>query len=162
MKYLVSVMVLLGLTFGIVFAVAETTKPTKSNKEEILMRAKLASTQKILEGLVAKDFTHIQKGGEELVHASDADDWAETDDQAYEHFRREFRRQAQKLATFGEQQNLEAANYTYLSLITTCVECHSHCRDVLRIAAELPNLKPVPQPTADGRFENDSQRPIRR
>ena len=161
MKRVAAVVVLSGLALTALLA-AEKPKPAKPMSEDILMRAKLASSQKVLEGLVEKNFAHIQKGGEELVKVGEAAAWVTREDQAYEHFRREFRRQALKLASFGEHENLEGATYAYLALVTTCVECHSHCRDVLRIAAEPPNLKVVPLPDAEGRLRDEDRRPIRR
>lgn len=161
MKRVAVVVVLSGLALTVLLA-AEKPKLSKPMSEDILMRAKLASSQKILEGLVEKNFAHIQKGGEELVKVGEAAEWVAHEDQAYEHFRREFRRQAHKLATFGEQRNLEGASYAYLALVTTCVECHSHCRDVLKIAAEPPDLKVVPIPTTEGRLSDEERRPVRR
>lgn len=96
------------------------------------------------------------------MKVGETNEWVTHDDPTYEHFRREFRRQARKLAAFGDQQNLEGATFAYLGLISTCVECHSHCRDVLRIAAEPPNLKAVPIPDAEGRLGDESRRPVRR
>lgn len=161
MKRVTAVVVLSGLALTVLLA-AEKPKPAKVPAEDILMRAKLASSQKVLEGLVEKNFAQIQKGGEELVKAGEANGWVAHEDPSYEHFRREFRRQARKLAAFGEQQNLEGASYAYLALVTTCVECHSHCRDVLRIAAEPPDLKAVPIPTTEGQLNNQDRRPVRR
>ena len=161
MKRVAAAVALCGLVLTALLA-AEKPKLAKPPAEDILMRAKLASSQRILEGLVEKNFAHIQKGGEELVKVGEAAEWVVREDQAYDHFRREFRRQSLKLAAFGEHQNLEGATYAYLALVTTCVECHSHCRDVLRIAAEPPNLKVVPDPDAEGRFRDEDRRPIRR
>ena len=160
MKRVAVAVALCGLAVTVLLA-AEKPKPGKPHAEDVLMRAKLASSQKILEGLVEKNFAHIQKGGEELVKVGEAAAWVVSEDQAYDHFRREFRRQSLKLASFGEQQNLEGATYAYLALVTTCVECHSHCRDVLRIAAEPPNLKAVPIPTTEGRLREEDHHPIR-
>lgn len=161
MKRVAVVVVLSGLALTALLA-AEKPKQTKPIAEDVLMRAKVASSQKVLEGLVEKNFAHIQKGGEELVKIGENAEWITCEDQAYEHFRRELRRQAHKLAAFGEQQNLEGATYAYLSLVTTCVECHSHCRDVLRIAAEPPNLKAVPIPTTEGRISDEDRKLVRR
>ncbi|MFM9966533.1 MAG: hypothetical protein ACKV2Q_35595 [Planctomycetaceae bacterium] len=161
MKRVAVVVVLSGLALSALLA-AEKPKPAKPAAEDILMRAKLASSQKVLEGLVEKNFAQIQKGGEELVKVGETNEWVAHDDPTYEHFRREFRRQARKLAAFGDQQNLEGATFAYLGLISTCVECHSHCRDVLRTAAEPPNLKAVPIPDAEGRLSDESRRPVRR
>lgn len=160
MKRTVAALLVSGLALSMLLA-AEKLKVERAQPEDILMRAKVASSQKVVEGLVEKNFAHIQKGGEELVKIGEAHEWATHEDQVYNHFRVEFRRQSQKLATFGEQQNLEGATYAYIGLIMTCVECHSHCRDVLRIATEPPDLKVVPLPDADGRL-SDERRPIRR
>lgn len=119
--------------------------PTQSTIEvSALMRAKLASSQKVVEGLVAKDFDLIRKGGDEMSRICLATQWQGEDDQMYAHYRSELRRTGLKLVLLAEEKNLDGAAYTYLHSLTTCISCHDHCRDVLHVATKSPKLEPIP------------------
>lgn len=124
---------------------AEERRP---EDQPALMRAKLACSEKIVEGLVAEDFDLIRAGAEQLVKITDATDWEANEDQIYAHYRQELRRTALKLSLLAEEKNLDGAAFTYMHSLTTCISCHSHCRDVLHLANE-PDLKAIPKGTAD-------------
>ena len=98
------------------------------------MRAKLASSQKILEGLATKKFGLIQDGAKELGKMSDAAGWKRSNDAVYLHYSREFRRLTEKIERLAEDRNVEGASFTYMHMVSTCLSCHEHSRDVLRIA----------------------------
>ena len=134
-----------GLTLGIVALVSLTTPallsapPVKvpdaaENGTGAFMRAKLASSQKILEGLTSKKFGLIKDGAKELQKMSDAAGWKRSNDAVYLHYSREFRRLCEKLGRLAEDRNLEAASFTYMHMVSTCISCHEHSRDVLHIA----------------------------
>lgn len=116
-------------------------------KQAALMRAKLASTQRIVDGLVSKDFGDIHKGAEELIKICKASDWQTHEDEAYQHHRRELHLQAEKMMAAAARENLDGAAYSYINALTTCISCHDHCRDVLKIAET--NNRVVPIPTTD-------------
>ncbi|MGI9470068.1 MAG: hypothetical protein ACR2NZ_00960 [Rubripirellula sp.] len=105
---------------------------------EVMMRAKLASSQRVLEGILAEDFTLIARGAKEMKKISEAAEWPRSRDKVYEHFAAEFRRQCNKLERLAQDTNREGVAFTYLQMTTTCIDCHNHVRDTLRIA-EQPN-----------------------
>jgi hypothetical protein len=117
--------------------------------ENALMRAKVASTHKIMEGLVAKDFHEIRTGAEELKQICRGTEWEAHADPHYAFHRAELVRQANKLIMAADQANLDAATFGYFSALTTCVNCHEHCRDVLKIANVKRPSKIIPIPTTD-------------
>lgn len=127
-----------------------------------LMLAKLASTQKIVAGLVSKDFGQIKAGGEDLARICDAIEWPINADDVYTQHRMELRRQADKFISMAQERNLDGAAFTYMHSVATCINCHQHCRDVLRIA-EIPNrtsrVIPIPAVDDDSTYSN---RPILR
>ncbi len=84
------------------------------------MRAKLASSQKIVEGLMARDFKLIQNGAQELQKICEATQWHAEEDQVYAHYRAELRRTAKKLALLGHDKDQDGATYTYMHSITIC------------------------------------------
>jgi hypothetical protein len=127
-----------------------------------LMRAKLASSQKVVEGLMAADFDLIRKGGEELSRICDATQWRSRDDQLYGQYRSEMRRSAQKLIQMAAEKNLSGSAYTYMHSLNTCINCHEHCRDVLHVATKGPDFKVVPIPATEQENSLERMRPFRR
>jgi hypothetical protein len=100
----------------------------------IAMRAKLGSSQKIVEGLTSANFEMIRKGADDLKNICDSRVWRPREDQVYTHYRGELQRSAIKLMDMAEQGNLDGAAYTYMHTLTTCINCHQYSRDVLRVA----------------------------
>lgn len=143
-------------------SVRSETEPQESLELAALMRAKLACSQKITEGLMTKDFAQIRKGSEELSKICLAKQWSSEQDQVYAHYRAELRRTAQKMILLAEEANLDGVAYTYMHSLTTCISCHNYCRDVLHIAADQPTLKAVPIPASNERLENGDLKRLRR
>ena len=115
-----------------------------------LMLAKLASSQAIVAGLVSKDFDQIRRGAQDMVRICDATQWETNTDEVYAHHRRELRRQAMRLSELAGEGNLEGAAFVYTHTVATCITCHQHCRDVLRIAERrLPVGGVIRIPTSD-------------
>lgn len=123
---------------GVLVLTAADPRSAPIPENQVLMRAKLSSSQKVLEGLLAEDFTLIAHGAREMRKISEAAEWPRSRDAVYEHFAAEFRRQCIKLESLANKTNREGATFTYLHMTTTCINCHDHVRDALRIA-ELPN-----------------------
>ena len=141
----------LGLVFlflgaSVLLLAGEDKPPVSggSDTEAALMRAKLASSQKILEGLMTQDFSLIQNGGRELAKICEATQWHAKEDQVYAHYRDELRRASQKLVQLAEDEDQDGATYTYMHSITTCTSCHDYCRDVLHLAGKEPILQAIP------------------
>jgi hypothetical protein len=127
--------------------------PTSTIREtEVLMRAKLSSSQKVLEGLLAEDFTLIAHGAREMRRISEAAEWPRARDTVYEHYAAEFRRQCIKLESLANKTNHEGASFAYLHMTSTCIDCHDYVRDALRVADQpnggvqlIPAHLPVPE-----------------
>lgn len=134
---------------GVVYAAGDrpTPAPIRNKQQATLMLAKIASSQRIVDGLVCKDFNEIGRGANELVRICEATEWFARNDKVYVHYRDELHRQALKLSKMAKEKNLDGAAFTYMHSLTTCISCHEHCRDVLNISAdERPKYKIVPIP----------------
>ncbi|NNE00304.1 MAG: hypothetical protein HKN47_23545 [Pirellulaceae bacterium] len=99
-----------------------------------LMRSKLTHSQNVLAGVLRKDFRLIAQGAREMKRISEAAEWPRARDGVYEHFAEEFRRQCSELEQLAATRNHDGVTFTYLSMTTTCVRCHNHVRDSLRLA----------------------------
>jgi hypothetical protein len=133
------------------WAVAQqpTLRDADHDELPVLMRAKLSSSQKVVEGLMSGDFDMIRKGAMDLQKICDATSWRTRDDQVYSHYRAELKRSAIKLIDQAEKASLDGAAYGYMHSLTTCINCHDHCRNVLRVASTKPNLQVVPIPVTE-------------
>lgn len=113
----------------------------------VLMRAKLGSSQKVVEGLMAGDHAMIRKGANDLIEICDSQNWRRLEDQVVTHYRAELGRDAAKLVQQADAKNLEGAAYVYMHALTTCINCHEYSRNVLRIAQDVPRtdgVVPIP------------------
>ncbi|MCG6158283.1 hypothetical protein [Rubinisphaera margarita] len=154
--------ILLAVLSAIVVHSSEPIEQVSSSRSEEsqgpLMRAKLASSQAVLEGLVSRDFGKIAEGAEDLDRICQTLHWIETDDQVYAHHRTEMHRLTQKIARTAETRNLEGAAFTYMHMLNVCISCHEHCRDVLKIADDSEiNLQIVPIPITGSPDESSGQ-----
>jgi hypothetical protein len=129
--------------FGVYLAAGES--PAPRDRTAVLMQAKLKALHSISEGLVRKDFAAIEQAGATLADLSAGSDWRHHGDSVYGDYRDELRRSSLKVAELARTGNLEGAGYGYMKLLSSCVDCHTHCRDVLRIAETAPVLRPVPE-----------------
>jgi len=128
-----------------------------------LMLAKLANTQRVLTGLVAKDFAEVKRGADDMVRVCDATQWESNSDSTYGQYRSELRRQAFRLSQLSDEQNLEGAAFNYMQTISTCIGCHQHCRDVLRIASvPTPSNRVISIPTSQEEADWSSMPTLRR
>ncbi len=124
----------------------------------VLMRAKLGSSQKIVEGLMAGDFAVIGKGADDLAKICDSSAWQHQDDQVVAHYRSQLKQAAMRMHRHAGEENLEAAMFTYMNSLSTCVRCHEYSRIVLRVA-QVPDSNSVVRIPVTEREQQQYQRP---
>ncbi len=118
----------------------EQTETRKQDENTApFMRAKLVSSQHVLDGLVSENFALIRHGAENMKRMSEALQWPHAPDAVYEHYGSEFRRHCAKLMQLSDQKNLQDAHYTYLQMTTLCINCHNYVRGRFRIERDKDN-----------------------
>ena len=105
----------------------------------VFMRAKLASSKRVLEGLVLDDFDMIEKAAREMKTLSEHTHWPHSTDKVYEHFTEKFRQQCDKLARLANNSDRDGTHFTFLALSTTCVDCHGYVRGRFRVTTDKSN-----------------------
>jgi len=107
-----------------------------------VMKAKLAHTQSILEGLALEDFDRIKRGAQNLSTLSRADSWNIHKTPEYVKFSKDFQDLADVMVTHATAKKLEAVALDYVELTMLCVKCHTHTRKqgVADAGGALPNL----------------------
>ncbi len=143
MRRFAPALLIIAIGGAIAWSQPREERPPAPAESAALMRAKLASTQKIVEGLLAKDFDLVVRGGDELLKIEAHAGWPAEQDQVYSHHRNGMQQQAAKISQLGRDRNLEGASYAYMHLVSSCIDCHSYCRDVLHVAKEPPTLQPA-------------------
>ncbi len=102
--------------------------PQEPAQPKDLMRAKLAHSQKVLEGVATSDFGQIAKHAEELIAISKALEWQVIKTARYQLHSSEFRRSAELLMEQAKDKNLDGAALAYVDLTLNCVKCHKYVR----------------------------------
>jgi hypothetical protein len=103
------------------------------------MRAKLASSQNVLEGLVTEDFKLIEDGAQKMKVMSLAAEWQVIEGPIYAQYSAEFRRSADRLIQMSKDKNTDGAALSYVHLTLTCISCHKFVRSVaIASGEELP------------------------
>ena len=139
---------LLATASVVLFADDETDEPARLGTN-IFMRVKLRSSEKVLEGIVTRDFKLIDEGAQEMQDMSRASDWPQADDEMYEHYSIEFRRLCGKLSSLAKDENIEGVSFTYIQITSSCITCHDRVFNALKWAPDpkgpfqlIPNAQP--------------------
>ena len=92
------------------------------------MRAKLAHSQDVLEGLTLEDYDKIARGAQELALASQASSWQVLQTEDYARQSAEFRRSCDSLRNAAKAHNLDGAALAWMEVTMKCVQCHKYVR----------------------------------
>jgi cytochrome c556 len=98
----------------------------------VFMRAKLAHSQNVLEGLALEDYDLIARGAHDLALASQASSWQVLQTEDYARQSAEFRRSCDALRTAAKAKNLDGAALAWMEVTMKCVQCHKYVRDAGR------------------------------
>lgn len=132
------VLVVSTVVVGMTILVTHGDEPQKEPKKldrvitkelSLLMRRKLDSSQKVLEGIALNDFDRISKHADELISVSKQAEWRVLKTPEYELYSNDLRRNAAVLIQQAKEKNLDGAALTYVDLTLTCVKCHKHVRE---------------------------------
>jgi cytochrome c556 len=105
-------------------------EPTvQPDKVAAFMRAKLAHSQNVLEGLAVEDFDLIDRGANDLALASQASSWQVLQTADYARHSDEFRRSCNALRAAAKARNLDGAALAWMEVTMKCVQCHKYVRD---------------------------------
>ena len=130
-KIALSVLLAIGLLAGLAATVAPND-PKITTRE--IMKLKLESSQKVLEGIAVENFTAISANAQKLALLSQAAGWQARQTPEYKQYTAEFRRHAEALQKAARDENLDAASVAYFQLTISCVNCHRHMRGVRTVS----------------------------
>ncbi len=135
MKILLS-LVLLGALFAGLAASVAPNDPKVTTRE--VMKVKLESSQKVLEGIATENFTTIAVNAQKLVALSQVAGWQARQTPEYKQYTADFRRHAEALQKAARDENVDAASVAWFQLTVSCVNCHRHMRGVRTVRGEIP------------------------
>ncbi|KAF0181456.1 MAG: hypothetical protein FD161_129 [Limisphaerales bacterium] len=131
---------ILGAVLGAVLftSLAATVAPNdpKITTREV-MKAKLESSQKVLEGIATENFVTISANAQKLAALSQAAGWQARQTPEYKQYTAEFRRHAEALQKAARDENVDAASVAWFQLTISCVNCHRHLRGVRTVSVPL-------------------------
>jgi len=109
---------------------------TRPDQVAVFMRAKLAHSQNVLEGLAIEDYDLIDKGAQELSLASEDASWQVLQTEDYARQSADFRRSCDSLRKAAKSHNLDGAALAWMEVTMKCVQCHKYVRDVRDVRDE--------------------------
>ncbi len=115
------------------------------------MRAKLESSQGVLEGLVTDNFDKVLAGAEKMAVMSTAAEWYVVPGEEYKRRSEVFRAAAQRLGQMAKAQNSDGAALAFMQLTMSCIDCHQAVR-----GAGVAGASPDPIPLPHERLISDS------
>ena len=115
-------------------------KPVATTNVTLSMRSKLENTKQVLEGIALEDFEKIATGADKMNALTEADAWHVFNTPKYTELTVDFHKAVRQLTTAAKENDLEAATLRFMTVVTTCVSCHEHVRDV-RVATSFPSLE---------------------
>ena len=93
-----------------------------------VMRAKLASSQAILEGLALGDAAQVEVNARALKNISESGEWMTQDSPAYFAFSARFREVCDEMTTHARAKDFKAMAGDYAHLTGSCIACHEYLR----------------------------------
>ena len=118
-------------------------QPLQQDNTGPFMRAKLAGSQQVLEGIVSENFELIRRGALQMKLISETVRWPKSEDKVYQHHGQEFRDQCDRLASLAEAKNLAGVHYAFLHLETNCFNCHNHVLENFKVEPAKDPKSPV-------------------
>lgn len=125
---LLGMAVLCGWLGNVCLTAADKAPKVKETPTEKFMRAKLADSQKVLEGITTENFKLIEEGADHMAVMSRAQQWSVIPGPEYLQHSNEFRRCCEDLKKRAEKRNLDACALSHLQLTMSCINCHKFVR----------------------------------
>ena len=93
---------------------------------QAFMRGKLASNQKIVEGLTTKNYEMIADGANAVKALVKGQHWFVLDTPEYKRFSKDMELAATQLHDAAVDKNMDAAALRYFDLTLNCLDCHRY------------------------------------
>lgn len=104
-----------------------------------IMKLKLESSQKVLEGIATENYATVLANAQKLAALSQAAGWQARQTPEYKQLTPEFRRHAEALQKAAKEENVDAASVAWFQLTISCVNCQRHMRGMRTVS-----LPPAP------------------
>lgn len=105
-----------------------TPEASAEDKLKAFMKAKLAHSEKVLEGLAREDYDLIAKHSTAIGLLCEDELWSVIQTPEYQERSKEFRRSVYAITEAARKRNLEGAAFAYVESTMKCVSCHKYVR----------------------------------
>ena len=111
-------------------ALALATAPAAAGQDlGSLMRQKLDRAQSLFEAVVLARFPAIERFAGDLVRISEQSAWSPEADATYLRHAGEFQDAARSLRQAAADRNVDEVSIAYMTLTSSCVQCHRSLRE---------------------------------
>ena len=131
------------LILSVLLLTAPGHAPAQNPTLKTLMRAKLTSTQRLLESLVTADYVAIRRDADALSRITEKEivSWQLGVQPEYAKQATIFVLSVRGLQEAAASRNLDAALHEYTTLTASCVHCHAQVRRAKRVTYDPPTRR---------------------
>ena len=102
----------------------------KDRATAMIMKEKLKTSQKLLEGIALADYQKVILSAENLVQYTKTEEWMVYKTPKYQVFSNEFRQAAENVISKAKLKNIDGVTLAYFELTVSCVRCHTYVREI--------------------------------
>jgi cytochrome c556 len=102
----------------------------KDSATAMIMKEKLKTSQKLLEGIALADYQKVILSAEDLVQYTKTEEWMVYKTPKYQVFSNEFRQAAENVIAKAKLKNIDGVTLAYFELTVSCVRCHTYVREI--------------------------------
>jgi cytochrome c556 len=115
---------------GICWPYSSSGEEQQKKGTALIMKEKLKTSQKLLEGIALADYNKVIASSEELIQLTKTEEWMVYKTPKYELFSNEFRRAAENVIGKAKLKNIDGVTLAYFELTVSCVRCHTYIREI--------------------------------
>ena len=115
----------IAVTAALLALLAPAAGPASAQTDlRILMRQKLERAQRLVADVVLARLPAVERDAAELLRISEAASWMAAPTPEYFRHSGEFQDAARELATAAAAGDIDEVSTAYVSLVSSCVQCH--------------------------------------
>ena len=130
MKRYLTLAVICLAVFALCWPCSSSGEQQQKKGSSLIMKEKLKTSQKLLEGIALADYNKVITSSEDLIQLTKTEEWMVYKTPKYELFSNEFRRAAENVISKAKLKNIDGVTLAYFELTVSCVRCHTYVREI--------------------------------
>jgi len=123
---------------GACLLVAATALQAQATETQLVMREKLATSERLLAAVVTSDWSALDRNSRDLLQVTMKPGWTMLRMPEFARYSREFVLATQQVVDAAGTRDQRTAVEAYTNLVTSCVECHRYVARARQVRTTEP------------------------